>query len=156
MWGLDHINSACPKLARGPANNTGRGRAFVLNANEARVDTVVTGTFPLNGHYAFVLFDSVADRSFVSIEFASFIGLVPSSMLEFFVVELANGGVVEGSTIVTGCSLNLYHHLFTIDLMPLELGSFDVVIGMDWLFVNKAGIIYGEKIVRIRCLTAKC
>jgi hypothetical protein len=54
----------------------------VLNANNARVDTnVVTGTFSLNNRYAFVLFDSGADRSFVSIEFASFISLVLSRML---------------------------------------------------------------------------
>jgi hypothetical protein len=66
----------CPKIARAPAANQGRGRAFVLNANEARQDTnIVTGTFPLNTHYAFVLFDSGADKSFVSIEFAEFIGL---------------------------------------------------------------------------------
>jgi hypothetical protein len=64
-----------------------------LNANEARVDTnVLTGTFPLNNHYAFVLFDSGADRSLVYVDFASFIGLVPSCMPESFVVELANGG----------------------------------------------------------------
>jgi hypothetical protein len=120
--GLEHIRSACPKLARGPANNPARGRAFVLNANDAHVDTnMVTGTFPINNHYAFVLFDSGADRSFVSVEFASFIGLVPSSMPESFVVELANGGVVEARTIVHGCSLNLYDHLFPIDLMPVEL-----------------------------------
>jgi hypothetical protein len=93
----------------------------------------VTGTFPINNHYAFVLFDSGADRSFVSVEFASFIGLVQSSMPEPFIVELANGGVIEASTIVSGCALNLYDHLFPVDLMPVELGSFDVVVVMDWL-----------------------
>jgi hypothetical protein len=148
--GLDHIKSACPRLARGPANNPARRRAFMLNANEARVDTnVVTGTFPLNNHYAFVLFDSGDDRSFISVEFASFIGLVPSSMPESFVVKLANGGVIKANTVVPGCSLNVYDHMFPVDLMPLELGSFDVVIGMDWLPANKAEIIYGFKIIRI-------
>jgi hypothetical protein len=98
---LDHIRSACPKLAQGPANNPARGIASVLNANDARVDTnVVTGTFLLNNHYAFVLFDSGADRSFVSVDFASFIGLVPSRMPESFIVELANGGVIEASIVV--------------------------------------------------------
>jgi hypothetical protein len=84
---LDHIKCACPKLTRGPATNQARGRAFVLNANDARADTnVVTGTFPINNNYAFVLFDSGADKSFVSVDFASFIGLVPSSMHEPFIV----------------------------------------------------------------------
>jgi hypothetical protein len=85
------MKNACPKLVRGPATDRARGRAFVLNANDARVDTnVVTGTFPLNDRYAFVLFDSGADRSFVSVDFASFIGLVHSRMPESFIIKLAN------------------------------------------------------------------
>ncbi|GJV29375.1 putative reverse transcriptase domain-containing protein [Tanacetum coccineum] len=33
--------------------------------------------------------------------------------------------------------------------MPIELGSFDVIIGMDWLEKYHAVIVYDEKIVRI-------
>ncbi|GJR22187.1 putative reverse transcriptase domain-containing protein [Tanacetum coccineum] len=33
--------------------------------------------------------------------------------------------------------------------MPVELGSFDVIVGMDWLAKNHAIIFYDEKIVRI-------
>ncbi|GKB65023.1 putative reverse transcriptase domain-containing protein [Tanacetum coccineum] len=33
--------------------------------------------------------------------------------------------------------------------MPIELGTFDVIIGMDWLVKHDAVIIYGEKVVRI-------
>jgi hypothetical protein len=69
---LDHFRYACPKIARAPVANQGRGRAFDLNANEARQDTnIVTGTFPINDHYAFVLFDIGADKSFVSIRLLS-------------------------------------------------------------------------------------
>ncbi|GJR00030.1 putative reverse transcriptase domain-containing protein [Tanacetum coccineum] len=35
------------------------------------------------------------------------------------------------------------------DLMPVELGSFDVIIGMDWLAKYHAVIVCAEKIVRI-------
>ncbi|GKF86130.1 putative reverse transcriptase domain-containing protein, partial [Tanacetum coccineum] len=38
---------------------------------------------------------------------------------------------------------------FNINLMPIELGSFDVIIGMDWLAKNHAVIVCDEKIVRI-------
>jgi hypothetical protein len=70
------ISEMHPIADRVPAANQGRGRAFVLNVNGARQNTnVVTGTFPLNNHYVFVLFDSGADKSFVSIEFPEFIGL---------------------------------------------------------------------------------
>ncbi|GJR44058.1 putative reverse transcriptase domain-containing protein [Tanacetum coccineum] len=38
---------------------------------------------------------------------------------------------------------------FNIDLMPVELGSFDVIIVMDWFANHHAVIVYNEKIVRI-------
>ncbi|GJY01888.1 putative reverse transcriptase domain-containing protein [Tanacetum coccineum] len=38
---------------------------------------------------------------------------------------------------------------FDIDLMPVELGSFDVIIGMDWLAKYHAVIVYDKKIIRI-------
>ncbi|GKC73250.1 putative reverse transcriptase domain-containing protein [Tanacetum coccineum] len=41
------------------------------------------------------------------------------------------------------------NHIFEIDLMPIELGTFDVIIGMDWLVKHDAVIVYGEKVVRI-------
>ncbi|GJW16299.1 putative reverse transcriptase domain-containing protein [Tanacetum coccineum] len=40
-------------------------------------------------------------------------------------------------------------HLFDIDLMPIELGSFDVIIGMDWLVKYHALIVCDEKVIRI-------
>ncbi|GKE76358.1 putative reverse transcriptase domain-containing protein [Tanacetum coccineum] len=64
-------------------------------------------------------------------------------------VELADGKVVSTSTILCGCTLNLLNHLFKIDLLPIELGSFDVVIGMDWLSEHCAVTVCGDKIVRI-------
>ncbi|GJV86010.1 putative reverse transcriptase domain-containing protein [Tanacetum coccineum] len=40
-------------------------------------------------------------------------------------------------------------YIFKIDLMPIELGTFDVIIGMDWLVKHDAVIIYGKKVVCI-------
>ncbi|GKA90344.1 putative reverse transcriptase domain-containing protein [Tanacetum coccineum] len=39
------------------------------------------------------------------------------------------------------------NHLFEINLMPIELGMFDVIIGMDWLVKRDTVIICGEKVV---------
>ncbi|GKD62699.1 putative reverse transcriptase domain-containing protein [Tanacetum coccineum] len=41
------------------------------------------------------------------------------------------------------------NHPFNIDLMPVPLGSFDVIIGMDWLTKYHGVIICDEKIVRV-------
>ncbi|GJX45958.1 putative reverse transcriptase domain-containing protein [Tanacetum coccineum] len=48
-------------------------------------------------------------------------------------VVTADGKLVKIDTIIRGCTLNFLDHPFNIDLMPVELGSFDVIIGMDWL-----------------------
>ncbi|GKA97496.1 putative reverse transcriptase domain-containing protein [Tanacetum coccineum] len=105
--------------------------------------------FLLNNHYASMLFDFGADRSFVSTTFSSLINVVPTILDVRYAIELANEKVVGSDTILRGCTLNLLNHPFNIDLMPLELGSFDVIIGMDWLLKYHVVIICDEKIGRI-------
>nr|GEZ93608.1 hypothetical protein [Tanacetum cinerariifolium] len=43
------------------------------------------------------------------------------------------------------------NNLFEIDLMPIELGTFDAIIGKDWLAECDAFIVYGKKVVRMPC-----
>ncbi|GJU11300.1 putative reverse transcriptase domain-containing protein [Tanacetum coccineum] len=64
-------------------------------------------------------------------------------------VELADGKIVGIDTIIRGFTLNFLNHPFNIDLMPVELGSFDVIIGMDWLRKYHAMIVCDEKLVQI-------
>ncbi|GJX51412.1 putative reverse transcriptase domain-containing protein [Tanacetum coccineum] len=91
------------------------------------------GTFLLNNHYASMIFDSGADRSFVSTTFSTLLDITPDTLDVSYAVELADGKISETNTILRGCTLGLLGHPFSIDLMPVELGSFDVIIGMDWL-----------------------
>ncbi|GJY38943.1 putative reverse transcriptase domain-containing protein, partial [Tanacetum coccineum] len=67
----------------------------------------------------------------------------------YYDVELADGRIIRVNTILRGCTLNILNHPFNIDLMPVELGSFDAIIGMDWLVKYQAIIVCAEKIVRI-------
>ncbi|GJY53446.1 putative reverse transcriptase domain-containing protein [Tanacetum coccineum] len=111
--------------------------------------TVVAGTFLLNNRYAYILFDTGADRSFVSTAFSSQIDITPSTLDHYYDVELADGRIIGLNTILKGCTLNFLNHPFNINLMPVELGSFDAIIGMDWLARYQAVIVCAEKIVRI-------
>nr|GEX32055.1 putative reverse transcriptase domain-containing protein [Tanacetum cinerariifolium] len=61
--------------------------------------------------------------------------------------ELANGKVVSTNSVLRGCTLNLLDHLFDIDLMPIELGTFDVIVGMDWLVECDALIVCARKYI---------
>ncbi|GJS73156.1 putative reverse transcriptase domain-containing protein, partial [Tanacetum coccineum] len=69
-------------------------------------------------------------------------------------VERADERVIIVNTIIRGCTLNFLNNPFNIDLMPVEIGSFDVIIGMDWLSKYHAVIFCAEKIVRCHVFLA--
>ncbi|GJX24779.1 putative reverse transcriptase domain-containing protein [Tanacetum coccineum] len=126
-----------------------RGKAYVLGGGDANPNSnVVNGTFLLNNHYAFILFDSGADRSFVSTTFSTLLDITPDTLDVSYAVELADRRISETNTLLRGCTLGLLGHPFNIDLMPIELGSFDAIIGMDWL-ANHQVIVCDEKVIRI-------
>ncbi|KAI3762611.1 hypothetical protein L1987_53048 [Smallanthus sonchifolius] len=146
---LKHFKKDCPKW-KNQTNAQARERAFVMGARDARQDpNIVTGTFPINNHYASILFDSGADMSFVSNDFKSLLGIKANKLDQSYTIQLANGKLIETGEVIRGCTLYLENHTFSIDLLPVELGSFDIVIGMDWLSKNRAKIVCFEKFVRI-------
>ncbi|GJX34858.1 reverse transcriptase domain-containing protein [Tanacetum coccineum] len=150
-----HFKRDCPKLKnnnRGNQGGNGNAPASVYAVGHARTNSdsnVVTGTFLLNNRYASILFDTGADRSFVSTTFSSQIDITPTALDHYYDVELADGRIIGLNTILRGCTLNILNHSFNINLMPVELGSFNAIIGMDWLVKYQAIIMCAEKIVRI-------
>ncbi|GJS94309.1 reverse transcriptase domain-containing protein [Tanacetum coccineum] len=144
-----HTRNRCPKKVKQEETGEVRGRAYAIKDAEPQGLNVVTGTFLLNNRYASVLFDSGFDRSFVDTRFSSMLDIDPVKIDASYEVELADGRVVSTNTVLKGCTLNLVNHIFEIDLMPIELGTFDVIIGMDWLVKHDAVIVCGEKVVRI-------
>ncbi|GJV28468.1 putative reverse transcriptase domain-containing protein [Tanacetum coccineum] len=62
---------------------------------------------------------------------------------------MADGNLVSTNTVIQGATLTLLNQPFEIDLMPIKLGSFDVIIGMDWLSKYHAKIICDEKVIYI-------
>nr|GFB53746.1 reverse transcriptase domain-containing protein [Tanacetum cinerariifolium] len=77
------------------------------------------------------------------------IDIEPVKVDHSYEVELADGRVVSTNTILRGCALNLVNHMVEIDLIPIKLGTFDVIIGMDLLIFHDAVIIYGKKEVHV-------
>ncbi|GJX87594.1 putative reverse transcriptase domain-containing protein [Tanacetum coccineum] len=123
-----HYKKDCPKLKnKNRGNQAGISnvvaRAYVVGmAGTNPKSNVVMGTFLLNNCYASILFDTGADRSFVSTAFSSLIDIVSTTLDHGYDVELADGKIIE-------------------------LGGFDVKIGMDWLTKYHAVIICDEKLV---------
>ncbi|GJV93766.1 putative reverse transcriptase domain-containing protein [Tanacetum coccineum] len=112
-----HYKDKCPK-GRNQPNEGARASAYVMGTeNPQQNPNVVTGTFLLKDHYTCILFDSGAEKSFVSTAFTPFIDIAPVAL--------------------------------DTNLLPTRLGSFDVIVGMDWLSYHHAVIVCYEKIVRI-------
>nr|GEW04256.1 hypothetical protein [Tanacetum cinerariifolium] len=154
-----HFKRNCPKL-KNNNNNNNRGNQVGTGNAQARVYAVgntgtnpdantVTGTFLLNNCYASVLFHTGANRSFVSTEFSSQFDIARTVLDHDYTVELADGKIVGVNTVICSCTLNFLNHPFNIDLIPVEMGSFDVIIGIDWLSRYQAVIVCADKIVRI-------
>ncbi|KAI3776397.1 hypothetical protein L1987_46178 [Smallanthus sonchifolius] len=103
----------------------------------------------MNNRYASILFDIGADKSFVSLDFEPLLAKTRSTLEKTFTVEVADGNTVTIDTIIHDCSLELNNHTFPINLIPMPLGSFDVIIGMDWLSKHHAEVMCFEKCIRI-------
>ncbi|GKE03881.1 putative reverse transcriptase domain-containing protein, partial [Tanacetum coccineum] len=151
-----HFKKECPKVKNNNnrSNQVGGGNApakvYVVGHAGTNLDSkVVMGTFLLNNCYASILFDTGADRSFVSTAFSSQIDITPTALDHYYDIELADGRIIRLNTILRGCTLNILNHPFNIDLMSVKLGSFNARIGMDWLVKYQAIIVCAEKIVRI-------
>ncbi|GJZ46659.1 putative reverse transcriptase domain-containing protein, partial [Tanacetum coccineum] len=125
-------------------------RAYLLRDKNAHQDpNVITGTFLLNQHLARVLFDSGDYKSFVSISLTSMLNIPPITLDTTYDIEMADGNLVGINTVIQGCTRILLNQPFEIDVMPIKLGSFNVVIGMDWLSKYHGRIICDEKVVHI-------
>nr|GEV75818.1 reverse transcriptase domain-containing protein [Tanacetum cinerariifolium] len=154
-----HYKSDFPKLkdqnhGNKTRNNSGigeaRGKAYVLGGGDANPESnIVTGMFLLKNHYASVIFDSGVDLSFVSTTFGTLLDIIPDTLDVSYAVKLADERTSETNTVLRGCMLGLLGNPFNIDLMPVELGSFDIIIGMDWLANHHAMIVCDEKIMWI-------
>ncbi|GJW18085.1 putative reverse transcriptase domain-containing protein [Tanacetum coccineum] len=132
-----HFKRHCPKLKNNDGGN-GNAQGWVYavrnaekngNASRNSDSNVVIGTFLLNNRYGSILFDTVVDRSFISTAFSSLIDIAPTPLENSYDVELVDRKIVGIDTIIQCCTLNFLNHPFNIDLMLVELGSFDVIIG---------------------------
>ncbi|GJV70579.1 putative reverse transcriptase domain-containing protein [Tanacetum coccineum] len=147
--GKGHTRNRCPKKVKQEEVREVRGRAYAIKDAELKGPNVVTGMFLLNNRYASVLFDSGFDRSFVNTRFSSLLDIKTIKIKDNYEVELADKRIVSTNTVLKGFTLSLVNHIFKIDLMLIELGTFDAIIGMDWLVKHDVVNICGEKVVRI-------
>ncbi|XP_076898124.1 uncharacterized protein LOC143551612 [Bidens hawaiensis] len=121
-----------------------------MNVNQAQSSSdVVNGKFHIDNHYAPVLSDTGADKSFISLNFAYIINKPRDKLSKHFSIEVASGNSIIIDSVIRDCVITLNKFKFCIDLIPMQMGSFDVILAMDWLTLNRAEVVCFEKFLRI-------
>ncbi|KAL0544440.1 hypothetical protein IC582_019555 [Cucumis melo] len=146
-----HTADRCPLRLTGIAQNQGagaphQGRVFATNRTEAeKAGTVVTGTIPVLGHYALVLFDSGSSHSFISSAFVSHARLEVEPLHHVLSVSTPSGECMLSKEKVKACQIEIAGHVIEVTLIVLDMLDFDVILGMDWLAANHASIDCSRK-----------
>ncbi|GJR41906.1 putative reverse transcriptase domain-containing protein [Tanacetum coccineum] len=138
-----HFKKDCPKLKNNNnrGNQAGNAKAqakvyAVGNAGANPDNNVITGTFLLNNRYASILFNTGANRSFVSTAFISRIVITPTALDYDYNVELADGRIV-GLTLLS----KVYHAIIICaeKIVRIPFGDEILIVGGDGRS-NKHGI----------------
>ncbi|KAL0533979.1 hypothetical protein IC582_028255 [Cucumis melo] len=146
-----HTADRCPLRLTGNAQNQGagaphQGRVFATNKTEAeKAGTVVTGTLPVLGHYALVLFDSGSSHSFISSAFVLHARLEVEPLHHVLSVSTPSGECMLSKEKVKACQIEIAGHLIEVTLLVLDMLDLDVILGMDWLAANHASIDCSRK-----------
>ncbi|GJZ79972.1 putative reverse transcriptase domain-containing protein [Tanacetum coccineum] len=126
---VGHRKRDCPKLKKNGQGGNNHRAIYKLGAVDAQQDPkVVTGTFFLNNRYATALFDSGANKSFVSTNFSTLNDIKPVELDTCYEVELADGKVdlelVEArEKVMRNASRQLRENEENYTTQDLELGG---------------------------------
>ena len=133
--GAGHISANCPTRGvegRKEERPKVKARAFGMNAEEARDNNeVVTGTFLINSKPATVLFDSGANKSFISQIIAAKLDMHAHPLDNVVEVQIADGHTTQINEGYYDCQIEIEGQSFLVELLPVKLANFDVVIGME-------------------------
>nr|GFD49833.1 putative reverse transcriptase domain-containing protein [Tanacetum cinerariifolium] len=83
------------KTSNKTGSNEATMKAYAIGGGANPDSNVITGTFLRNNIYASMLFDSGADRIFVSSTFSALLDVVISTLDTSYAVELADGRIFE-------------------------------------------------------------
>ncbi|KAJ9564648.1 hypothetical protein OSB04_000614 [Centaurea solstitialis] len=135
----------------GRSGPTTRGRAFQLTAKEAQTaPDVITGIFPVNSKPALVLFDTGATWSYVSHRFCKDFQIELGKLDRPVKVDVAAEEVHVLESVYRGCTIDIFGVQFSINLIPVPMNGIDVVVGIDWMFPNRATTDVAGQLVRIQ------
>ncbi|KAF7134627.1 hypothetical protein RHSIM_Rhsim08G0114800 [Rhododendron simsii] len=159
-----HYKSECPNLPSGvnavpisktttvgKPNTRVQGKAFALVPGDPRNnENVVAGNMLLCSLLAYVLIDSGSSHSFVSSKFSMKLPTQPEPLGFELLVSQPMSSSTICTTVHRDCDLRFGDICLFVNLIPLEMSHFDVILGMDWLSANHVSIDCANKSVIIK------
>ncbi|XP_021991628.1 uncharacterized protein LOC110888410 [Helianthus annuus] len=141
FYKLGHKKSECPELVRTkdttdakPDAQKAKARSFHMTAAEAKTKPdVVSGIFLVNSIPARILFDTGANRSFISHRFIQHPTFTLTKLPIPLEVEIGDNKSFIVCDMCWNYKLSIDDEEYFVDLIPMSMGEFQVVIGMDWL-----------------------
>ncbi|KAI3825566.1 hypothetical protein L1987_07057 [Smallanthus sonchifolius] len=156
------MRNECPELKQGESGGKKleiprpKGRAFQITAEEAKkTPDVVSGVLMINSLSTLTLFDSGASRSFISLKFANRTSFLSKRLGEPLEIEVVNDRSFLVFDVYVICKLEAEGETFSIDLIRMTLGEFDVIVGMDWLYRYRVNIMCGPKPIQLISLSRR-
>jgi hypothetical protein len=99
---------------------------------------VVAGILQLNFMFIHVLFDPGVTHSFVANKLVGGLGRNPCRIENEFIISTPLSETMNIDHMYKRVQINIGGCELKVDLLPLEIHDFDVILGMDWLSMNKA------------------
>ncbi|XP_028051333.1 uncharacterized protein LOC114255979 [Camellia sinensis] len=96
-------------------------------------EIVVLDILPICAQNAYVLIDSRSTHSFVLHAFSQKLNRPLEPMNFLLVVSSPAGGSMTCAYVYPACEIIIGDVVLYVDLLPLNLDHFDVILGMDWL-----------------------
>jgi hypothetical protein len=111
---------------------------------------VVTGTIPLFGSIACVLFDLGATHSLISSSYVKLCRLSIESLEHNICIATPTGDTITYRKYVGNCPIKIEGRVLPAKLAVFGMLAFDVILGIDWLSKYKANIDCHRKEVTFR------
>jgi hypothetical protein len=113
---------------------------------------VLTGTFSINNTPVKILFDSGATHSFISENLLGKLGLKGMQTKSAYKITTP-GGNITSHLVTFGVPLRLGSKVIRSNLITINLGSMDVILGMEWMTQHKVVLDILDRVVEINSPT---
>ncbi|XP_073130772.1 uncharacterized protein [Henckelia pumila] len=142
---LGHFAKDCPQ-SKEPV----KGRVFAMTHDQVDPNSaIVSGMIRIADLPAFVLIDTGAMHSFMSVSFMMKLRVLPDESILEFCVSLPSGEELKSSSVVRNCKVQMQSLVLCADFIVLKMVDFDAIFGMDWLTRHEAIIDYKWKTVSV-------